>query len=53
MFNVFLPKLIESAGDVAEQKSITESLWDVVIFTIGGFPGALASSLPLTWAHGN
>ncbi|KAJ7043097.1 MFS general substrate transporter [Mycena alexandri] len=37
MFNVFLPKLLESTGT----KSIEDSLWDVLIFTIGGCPGAL------------
>ncbi|KAG6919261.1 hypothetical protein DXG01_008057 [Tephrocybe rancida] len=45
MFNVYLPKLLESgAGAVviaAEAKSLEESLWDVVIFTIGGCPGAI------------
>ncbi|KAJ7464707.1 MFS general substrate transporter [Mycena galericulata] len=37
MFNVFLPKLLESAGPT----SIEDSLWDVLIFTLGGCPGAL------------
>lgn len=43
MFNVFLPKLLEtsrgSSGDT--EKSLEDSLWDVVIFTIGGCPGAI------------
>ncbi|KAJ7701373.1 major facilitator superfamily domain-containing protein [Mycena rosella] len=37
MFNVFLPKLLEDTGT----KSIEDSLWDVLIFTLGGCPGAL------------
>ncbi|KAK7037249.1 hypothetical protein VNI00_011240 [Paramarasmius palmivorus] len=50
MFNVYLPKLLESsskgntirAGEGAsEGKTLEESLWDVVIFTIGGCPGAI------------
>ncbi len=45
MFNVFLPKLLEtsrgSSGDT--EKSLEDSLWDVVIFTIGGCPGAIVS----------
>ncbi|TFK33035.1 MFS general substrate transporter [Crucibulum laeve] len=44
MFNVFLPKLLEtsSAKDTpSTPKSLEESLWDVVIFTIGGCPGAI------------
>lgn len=46
MFNVFLPKLLEmrSSGDGEEPaKSLEENLWDVVIFTIGGTPGAVVS----------
>jgi hypothetical protein len=43
MFNVYLPKLLESAGEVEKPKTITESLWDIVIFTLGGCPGALVS----------
>ncbi|KAF8907387.1 major facilitator superfamily domain-containing protein [Mucidula mucida] len=42
MFNVFLPKLLESgSGSGTEPKSLEASLWDVVIFTIGGCPGAI------------
>jgi hypothetical protein len=51
MFNVYLPKLMETAGGAAEQKTITESLWDVVIFTIGGCPGALASNFRRSSLH--
>ncbi|RDB14860.1 putative MFS-type transporter PB1E7.08c [Hypsizygus marmoreus] len=47
MFNVFLPKLLETgssngpAVSILEAKTLEESLWDVVIFTIGGCPGAI------------
>ncbi|KAJ7133593.1 major facilitator superfamily domain-containing protein [Mycena epipterygia] len=37
MFNVFLPKLLESNGT----QSIEGGLWDVLWFTLGGCPGAL------------
>ncbi|KAJ7250028.1 major facilitator superfamily domain-containing protein [Mycena haematopus] len=37
LFNVFLPKLLEYSGT----KTIEEGLWDVLIYTIGGCPGAL------------
>ena len=30
----------------AERKSLEESLWDVVIFTLGGCPGAIVSRFP-------
>ncbi|KAG6835928.1 hypothetical protein H0H93_013263 [Arthromyces matolae] len=46
MFNVFLPKLLEARGSedviASEAKSLDESLWDVVIFTVGGCPGAIS-----------
>ncbi|KAF8625910.1 hypothetical protein AX17_006636 [Amanita inopinata Kibby_2008] len=45
MFNVFLPKLLESGQGALtaalKPKSLEESLWDVVVFTIGGCPGAI------------
>ncbi|KAJ3771287.1 MFS general substrate transporter [Lentinula raphanica] len=48
MFNVFLPKLLETnpgANREADMpiipKTLEESLWDVVIFTLGGCPGAI------------
>lgn len=43
MFNVFLPKLLETGpkGGASAPKTLEQSLWDVVIFTIGGCPGAL------------
>ncbi|KAF5377815.1 hypothetical protein D9615_006670 [Tricholomella constricta] len=47
MFNVYLPKLLETGSGpgksmvTAEAKTLEESLWDVVIFTIGGCPGAI------------
>jgi len=44
MFNVYLPKLLEgrpgSGGDNAP-KSLNDSLWDVVIYAVGGCPGAI------------
>ncbi|TEB22963.1 membrane transporter [Coprinellus micaceus] len=45
MFNVFLPKLLETASPHALEatpKTLEQSLWDVVIFTVGGCPGAIA-----------
>ncbi|KDQ62758.1 hypothetical protein JAAARDRAFT_149872 [Jaapia argillacea MUCL 33604] len=43
MFNVFLPKLLEtrSGGEGVLNKGLEGNLWDVVIFTLGGCPGAL------------
>ncbi|OBZ68970.1 putative MFS-type transporter PB1E7.08c [Grifola frondosa] len=45
MFNVFLPKLLETrsgTGDASgAPKSLTDSLWDVVIYSLGGCPGAI------------
>ncbi|KAF8349514.1 MFS general substrate transporter [Amanita rubescens] len=58
MFNVFLPKLLEYAPGpaVVGPKSLEDSLWDVVVFTIGGCPGAILgaffieSSLGRRWS---
>ena len=49
MFNVFLPKLLETRRVVTqvETASLERTLWDVVIFTIGGCPGALVRFHPL------
>ncbi|KAI0754860.1 MFS general substrate transporter [Daedaleopsis nitida] len=45
MFNVYLPKLLEtrsSSNDPAgPPKSLEDSLWDVVIYSVGGCPGAI------------
>ncbi|KAM6494435.1 Major facilitator superfamily domain containing protein [Amanita muscaria] len=43
MFNVFLPKLLEHGSQLslAKSKTLQDTLWDVVIFTIGGCPGAI------------
>ncbi|KAF8491171.1 MFS general substrate transporter [Russula emetica] len=43
MFNVYLPKLLETRRvvSVAEMASLERTLWEVVIFTIGGCPGAV------------
>lgn len=51
MFNVYLPKLLETGAgptpvpDPSRRdrvaRSLTDSLWDIVIFTLGGCPGAI------------
>ncbi|KZT73865.1 MFS general substrate transporter [Daedalea quercina L-15889] len=48
MFNVYLPKLLEGRAapleadlGAASPKSLTASLWDVVIYALGGCPGAV------------
>ncbi|EMD31441.1 major facilitator superfamily protein mfs4 [Gelatoporia subvermispora B] len=45
MFNVYLPKLLETRSGAADAdgapRSLTDSLWDVVIYALGGCPGAL------------
>lgn len=54
MFNVYLPKLLETRlgsmdpDNIAVNKStpsslLVDSLWNVVIYSIGGCPGALVS----------
>jgi len=44
MFNVFLPKLLEMGSSGEEHvKTLEENLWDVMIFTVGGTPGAIVS----------
>ena len=45
MFNVFLPKLLESRTNSDVPQTLEQSLWDVMIFTIGGCPGAIVSFL--------
>jgi hypothetical protein len=47
MFNVYLPKLLETRRviSVAETSSLERTLWEVVIFTIGGCPGAVVRRL--------
>lgn len=45
MFNVFLPKLLETRVGPGEPQTLEESLWDVTIFTLGGCPGALVRVL--------
>ncbi|KAF8895585.1 major facilitator superfamily domain-containing protein [Infundibulicybe gibba] len=58
MFNVYLPKLLETSpgSDLLAPKTLEQSLWDVVIFTIGGCPGAILgaymieSSLGRKWS---
>ncbi|KAF8580134.1 MFS general substrate transporter [Ramaria rubella] len=43
MFNVYLPKLLEtrSKTDTGPPKTLEETMWDIVIFTLGGCPGAI------------
>ena len=45
MFNVYLPKLLEGrpgvGGDAGAPKSLNDSLWDVIIYSVGGCPGAI------------
>jgi hypothetical protein len=45
MFNVYLPKLLETNPGLgnSDAPSLNETLWDVLIYTIGGCPGALVS----------
>ena len=55
MFNVFLPKLLEMGSSGEEHvKTLEENLWDVMIFTVGGTPGAIVSQkrdpLPFSFA---
>ena len=51
MFNVYLPKLLEGRGAPMEEdvgatspKSLSASMWDVVIYALGGCPGAVVSA---------
>jgi hypothetical protein len=42
MFNVYLPKLLETgSSDENSTKSLEDSLWDFLIFSLGGCPGAI------------
>lgn len=51
MFNVYLPKLLETgSSDDTSPKSLEDSLWDVLIFTMGGCPGAIVCH-PLFCLH--
>lgn len=46
LFNLFFPKLVElRLGKHAEGGTLTQALWNVVIYTLGGTPGALVRSL--------
>ncbi|KAI0269991.1 major facilitator superfamily domain-containing protein [Gloeopeniophorella convolvens] len=50
MFNVYLPKLLEARNSAGIQsKSLEGTLWDVVIFTIGGCPGAMLGAWLIEW----
>lgn len=59
MFNVFFPKLLELSqegkGEVAvktEASSLESNIVDVVIYALGGCPGALVCSSQLFVEHG-
>ncbi|KAI5118798.1 hypothetical protein M0805_005140 [Coniferiporia weirii] len=55
MFNVFLPKMLEmnSGGRIDETpKTLEETMWDVVIFTIGGCPGAIIGAYMIESSFG-
>ena len=39
MFNVYLPKLLEMRRGKNETQTLQTSLWEVVLFTLGGCPG--------------
>ena len=45
MFNVFLPKLLETSSSLQDgvetPKTLEDTLWDVVLFTLGGVPGPI------------
>lgn len=45
MFNVYLPKLLEGRSSSASfdesSSSLESNLWDVVIYALGGCPGAI------------
>lgn len=41
LFNVFLPKLLENRSSFDVPQTLEQSLWDVMISTIGGCPGAV------------
>ncbi len=49
MFNVFLPKLLETRSTSTDTdgapKTLEDSLWDVVIYSLGGCPGAIVSTI--------
>ena len=42
MFNVYLPKLLETRSkNASSPKTLEDTMWDVVVFTLGGCPGAI------------
>jgi len=51
MFNVYLPKLLEMRKGTDEAQTLTGSLWEVLIFTIGGLPGSLVRIILLQLAY--
>lgn len=45
MFNVYLPKMLEmsSGAGATVPKTLEDTMWQVVIFTLAGCPGAIVS----------
>ena len=39
MFNVYFPKLLEMRWGAQEEQTLETSLWEIVLFTLGGCPG--------------
>lgn len=48
MFNVYLPKMLEMSTAVSDPqpKTLEATMWEVVIFTLAGCPGAIVSESP-------
>jgi len=44
MFNVFLPKLLETRKGKDNPQTLQQSLWEVLLFTLGGCPGSFVCS---------
>ena len=51
IFNAYLPKLLESRGSAPDgsARSLEDSLWDVVIYAVGGCPGAIVRDVAVAW----
>ena len=45
MFNVYLPKMLEMNSGASDTvpKTLEDTMWQVVIFTLAGCPGAIVS----------
>lgn len=51
MFNVFLPKLLETRSGSDVPQTLEQSLWGVMIFTTGGCPGAIVGFFSFLRTH--